>query len=241
MPEPANEVGFGKALRRLLLSCLLLCGLAQLAPAQGAELRIRVLPTWGADSLRLGQALPLPSGDSIVLERLRFYISGLQCLDSGGAPVSEEHAPRLLDLASPAHMSLALPVHAPCAQLALTLGIDSLTNVSGALGGDLDPTTGMYWAWQSGYINLKLEGTARHCPARNHRFQFHLGGYLPPHASAQRLSLPVPRAARAVTLAIDLAAFFAATDLATTYEVMRPCAAGTELSRRFASLIRVLP
>jgi hypothetical protein len=41
------------------------------------------------------------------------------------------------------------------------LGLDSLTNVSGALGGDLDPTKGMYWTWQNGYVNFKLQGSFR--------------------------------------------------------------------------------
>lgn len=46
------------------------------------------------------------------------------------------------------------------AQAYFLLGVDSLTNVSGAFGG-ASTIKGMYWAWNSGYINLKLKGAAR--------------------------------------------------------------------------------
>ena len=55
------------------------------------------------------------------------------------------------------------------------IGIDSLTNVSGDLDGDLDPALGMYWAWNSGYINMKLEGKSSSCKSVKKEFQFHIG------------------------------------------------------------------
>ena len=84
---------------------------------------------------------------------------------------------------------LKLPPDLTYDQLAFDIGIDSITNVSGAMGGDLDPTKGMYWTWQSGYINFKLEGTSPDCPARKNEFQFHLGGYAYPNASVQKIAL----------------------------------------------------
>ena len=71
------------------------------------------------------------------------------------------------------------------------IGIDSLTNVSGALGGDLDPQKGMYWAWQSGYINTKIEGRSPHCKNRKNAFQFHIGGYLQPFYAIRRVEMPL--------------------------------------------------
>ena len=67
------------------------------------------------------------------------------------------------------------------------LGVDSLTNSNGAMGGDLDPTKGMYWTWQSGYINVKIEGKYSGCNTRNNKFQFHLGGYQNPFQTIQKI------------------------------------------------------
>ena len=56
------------------------------------------------------------------------------------------------------------------------LGVDSLTNSNGAMGGDLDPTKGMYWTWQTGYIHFKLEGNII-CDSSRKSFEYHIGGY----------------------------------------------------------------
>lgn len=60
----------------------------------------------------------------------------------------------------------------------LYLGTDSSTNVSGTLDGDLDPIKGMYWAWNSGYINFKLEGYWNN--RAEEKFEYHIGGYRQP-------------------------------------------------------------
>lgn len=61
-----------------------------------------------------------------------------------------------------------------------SIGIDSVTSTSGAFGGELDPTNGMYWAWQSGYINVKME-----LEKEDIEFVYHLGGYRSPYTSIQ--------------------------------------------------------
>ena len=57
------------------------------------------------------------------------------------------------------------------------------------MGGDLDPTKGMYWAWQSGYINFKMEGSCSQCLATKNNFEFHLGGYQQPFYAMQTIEL----------------------------------------------------
>ncbi|MEZ4798230.1 MAG: MbnP family protein [Flavobacteriales bacterium] len=67
-------------------------------------------------------------------------------------------------------------------QINFSVGIDSITNVSGVMGGDLDPTKGMYWTWQSGYINFKLESS---------KITYHLGGYASPYPTIQNFSFKI--------------------------------------------------
>lgn len=119
----------------------------------------------------------------------------------------------------------------------LTIGVDSLTNVSGAMGGDLDPTRGMYWTWQSGYIGLKLEGSSPLCPTRNHAFRFHLGGYTPP--ASFPLAFRLHKRSAAIELEIDLSVFFDHTDLAVVHTVMSPGHTAADLMKLFTTCFRV--
>jgi hypothetical protein len=228
MPKRPRHLFQRKPLRWALLG-LLLCWAASL---QGqTSVTVRIVPTYAGAPLALDTAYPLPGGDSIRIQTLRFYLSGLQAWAQ--------------DLDDPGSLSLSLsiPAGAQPDAISFQLGIDSTTNVSGALGGDLDPVLGMYWAWQSGYINFKLEGSSPLCPTRHHAFQYHLGGYLPPFAALQNIRLSLPPAAQGRTelvvgLAIDR--FLAGIDLRTTHTVMRPCAEAVALSELLASLFYIL-
>jgi hypothetical protein len=68
------------------------------------------------------------------------------------------------------------------------VGVDSTSQVSGAMRGALDPQKGMYWAWQSGYISFKLEGKYYINSHDKLDFAFHLGGYQP-HTCSQWIAL----------------------------------------------------
>lgn len=64
------------------------------------------------------------------------------------------------------------------------VGVDSLRSVSGIekRGGALDPSgdmagDGMYWAWTSGYIFVKLEGSSTQSTSSNGKFYYHIGLY----------------------------------------------------------------
>ena len=101
------------------------------------------------------------------------------------------------------------------------MGIDSTTNVSGAMGGDLDPTKGMYWTWLSGYINFKLEGTSNICKTRHNEFQFHLGGYQHPFNSLQTVFIEISSKST-IEINIDLLKIFQQINLAQQHHIMSP-------------------
>ncbi|MBI3236019.1 MAG: hypothetical protein HYZ42_18620 [Bacteroidetes bacterium] len=113
--------------------------------------------------------------------------------------------------------------------VSFVLGIDSVTNVSGALGGDLDPTTGMYWTWQSGYINVKVEGRSNSCKTRNNEFQFHLGGYMFPNAAAQTILLDAKPNSN-LTMIVDLKPWFEQIKLSEQNHIMSPSLEAVRLS-----------
>ena len=74
--------------------------------------------------------------------------------------------------------------------ISFTIGVDSIHNCSGLQTGALDPTNAMFWAWNTGYIFLKLEGTADASHSPGHFFEYHIGGFRAPNNSIRSITLP---------------------------------------------------
>lgn len=69
------------------------------------------------------------------------------------------------------------------------IGVDSLHNCSGLQQGALDPTNGMFWAWNTGYVFLKLDGHAPASKSEGNIFEYHIGGYKQPTNSIRKITL----------------------------------------------------
>lgn len=215
---------------------LWICRSVAVPPAAEKEIHIRFRPVFQEQTLVLGQSYEL-KGQPVRIETLRFYVSQIALIRKGKTVWQEANSYHLVDLAEDTSLffGLTLPSAIKYDSLHFTLGIDSLTHVSGAMGGDLDPSKGMYWAWQSGYINFKLEGSSPLSTARGHGFQYHLGGYMPPYASARSISLRVPKAEQ-WTIRVNVGDFLAHTDLAQAHTLMSPGARASALSDRAAAI-----
>ena len=74
--------------------------------------------------------------------------------------------------------------------IAFTIGVDSIHNCSGLQTGALDPTNAMFWAWNTGYIFLKLEGNAAASRSPGHFFEYHIGGFRAPNNAIRNIILP---------------------------------------------------
>ncbi len=173
----------------------------------------------------------LNTSDSIKFETLKFYVSNVQLLSNGNVVYTEANSFHLIDASIESSFLFSLTHDSKIIfnELKFDLGIDSITNVMGAMGGDLDPTKGMYWTWQSGYINFKLEGTSNACPARKNEFEFHLGGYQSPFKALQSIQLKV-NLNDAVEIYLDLKKYFDTIDLTKQNQVMSPNKEAVELS-----------
>ena len=182
-----------------------------------------------------------PESQPITIEVLKFYISKVELYNLDEKVFVEKNSFHLLDAVDKNSLTFQLNVPAQLSftHLKFNIGIDSLTNVSGAFGGDLDPTNGMYWTWQSGFINFKLEGIAKNCPARHNRFQFHIGGYQPPFNSLQTIEFEISdRKNITIELAIDK--IFKQINIEETYQVMSPNEKSVAFSKLIPSLFTVL-
>lgn len=205
-------------------------------------LTLRFVPSFQEVPFLLANAAYSYEGENALqIETLRFYISRIQFYQETTLVFAEENSFHLIDAEAPEtlQLSVSIPTSVSYNQIKFCLGIDSLTNASGALGGALDPMHGMYWTWQSGYINFKLEGLAKDCPARNHRFQFHLGGFQAPFNALQEVALSISNTEELnIRVAVDH--FFTDLDLASDYQVMSPSQKAMELSQRAATIFSII-
>lgn len=204
---------------------------------QNKPIQISFRPVFGKADIDMENAL-LKGGDTTAFEIIRFYISNLKLMKDNKVVYSEKNSVHLVDAADSNSLQILLQVPAKmaCNKLQFNIGIDSTTNVSGALGGDLDPTKGMYWTWQSGYINVKVEGRNPICSSPGHAFQFHLGGYQNPYNSLQKVGVEL-RKKRTVIL-LDIKRFMQHIDLSKQHHLMSPGEEAVRLSGIFAKCFR---
>ncbi|RYZ46261.1 MAG: hypothetical protein EOP49_23590 [Sphingobacteriales bacterium] len=207
-------------------------------------MHIRFVPLVQHDTLQLEtQSYTNQHHVSYSIDLFRCYISNLRLLKGDLIVWSSNSDFYLLDASKPASLKIqtAIPADIRFDSIRFTLGVDSMTNAGGVGGGALDPALGMYWAWHSGYINMKLEGRSPACTTRKQAFQYHLGGFLNGDACDQQLSLPVSPDSRAITIGIDLSLFFSNLDMAGTPAVMMPGLQSRALSVVAARMFFVLP
>lgn len=166
---------------------------------------------------------------------LKFYVSNIHFLKNKKIVFAEKNSFHLIDLSFPSTQKIKMskPLSVDFDEIAFSLGIDSITSVSGALGGDLDPMKGMYWAWQSGYINFKLEGKKE-----TTQFILHLGGYQHPFYCLQQLVLPVNNS-NPVKIVFDVKPFIERSETTHTKRIMSPGSEAMLLSKELRNYFRI--
>jgi hypothetical protein len=163
--------------------------------------------------------------DTLTIESFKCYISNIRIHYSDNTVFIQKDSYHLLDLSNP--KTLGIPITQKdgrlVSKITFNIGIDSITNNSGALAGDLDPIKGMYWAWQSGYINMKIEGKSPSCKTHKNEFQFHIGGYLQPYYAMRQMEFELDKKDHEdITIGIDLYALLSNLELKDTNSVMIP-------------------
>ncbi len=96
----------------------------------------------------------------------------------------------------------------------------------------------MYWTWQSGYINFKLEGKCSSCATRNHQFQYHLGGYTRGYNTYRQVTLAVDDIAQ-MTIELRLDSIIDQLDSGDKCTIMSPGDRAVELSEILASQCKI--
>jgi hypothetical protein len=96
------------------------------------------------------------------------------------------------------------------------IGVDSLLNCSGAQTGALDPLNDMFWTWNNGYVNFKLEGFSPSSNANNKKVEQHIGGYKSPYTTMRKIYLKLPadyfKYRKNITIQLNLDKYWKATN-----------------------------
>lgn len=198
---------------------------------------VRFKAIYNGQEISIGKTINDSNSNWIEFSTLRFYVSDLYIIDNQGQEILGEQY-QLIDLEN--QESLTIMQHENgILQLRFLLGIDSLTNVAGILEGPLDPINGMYWTWNSGYINFKLEGRTNLSLAPKNEFVYHLGGYLNPYSTSREVILQLDPKKQETIIEIQLDKWLKSIDIRETNSVMIPGAKAVQLSDELVDIFKV--
>lgn len=186
---------------------------------------------WGEHQFKLDSSYVLGNNSRIKIDKFQVYLSNFGLKD--GSSYKQKNSHYLID-ASAENNSFTLPTKKvnKASIIEFQIGVDSIAQVSGAKVGALDPTNGLYWTWNSGYINLKMEGELRDSSGAVRPIMLHLGGYKYPFASSSKVTFPLKNNLLK-ELEIDLKNFWLKYANATDLEIMSPSHSAVEYIQYF--------
>lgn len=126
------------------------------------------------------------SGEDFTVSTLNYFISNIKLVRDDGKTytIPQDSSYFLIRESDPKSQLITLKQlpEGNYTGIEYLIGVDSLRSVSpidkrvGALDPSGDPEDGgMYWAWSSGYIFLKLEGVSLKAGSANNKFYYHIG------------------------------------------------------------------
>ncbi len=209
-----------------LFGLVLIC-LSVFSQTNNDSLLIRVQFQFDGKDLQLNSTCISKQNDTLTFDKIKMYLSKPQFIYKNDLNPEEANSYHLIDIENPKSQQFSVKNSSrkEIIGLKFNIGIDSLASVSGAMEGALDATNGMYWAWQSGFINFKIEGKSSSCLTRKNKFQFHVGGYLQPYYAMKSIAISMEQIQilnNSVRINVDLAKLFDAIQLSQTNTVMIP-------------------
>jgi len=143
---------------------------------------------WGNERILPNTQYHYAVNNSISFEELKLYISDIYLVtDAKREKIADVCFVDFEDSISGILNQKYIPMNN--GKLIFTLGLDSIYHVNMDYEGDLDPVLGMYWAWNTGYIHVKIVAKCSESIEKNGLLDYHLGGYLKPNATMHQIEL----------------------------------------------------
>lgn len=184
------------------------------------------------------------SGEAFKINKLKFYISGITFHNPNGQNVQDSSF-HLIDMYDTSSQRIMLNIErGNYDSLQFSIGVDSIHNVSGAQSGALDPTYGMFWTWNTGYIYVKFEGTSPVSTAPNQRFTYHIGGFKTGENALRTIRFPVSidiDKHAGIEYAADVANWFdGSLKMATYPTIMTPGPIALNFADNYAKMFSII-
>ena len=180
------------------------------------------------------------TNDTVTITKMKFYLSNFELESEDGTEYKESNSVHLVDAETLSSLEFHLK-NVPdikIKKIRFDIGIDSLASVSENFDGDLDPALGMYWAWNTGYINLKLEGKSSSCTNIKKEFQFHIGGYLPKQNVLQKIELEIDEN-QIINIEVELSKWLDSLSLKETNSIMIPGEKAIAMARIYKNIFEI--
>ena len=156
--------------------------------------------------------------EEIKISIFNYWITNIVLVREDGTEFVEAESYRLIrgDKASTQHFHIMNVPAGTYKAIKFMVGVDVPRNTSGAQTGALDPTTSgdMFWNWNTGYIQAKLEGTSPQSTELNNAVIYHIGGVKAGEETPRNVSIDFPQnmvvgeKAGAVKIKTDAAMWF---------------------------------
>jgi hypothetical protein len=158
----------------------------------GAFLEIELVNQINGQPLQLNKPLVNSFQETFTLTDYKYYISNLELLN----PTKNFKAPDtyfLVNEQSPDSKTLKTTIKADAYEgLLFLVGIDSARQVSGNRTGVLDPSQGMYWDANLGYMTAMLQGHSDFSGAPGNVLQHQIGGFEGQFNALRYVIIPFP-------------------------------------------------
>jgi hypothetical protein len=126
-------------------------------------------------------------GEKYTISKLKYYVSNFCLLTNGALEIN-----KTVYLIDAAKENTVIKKNArKIVGISFLVGVDSALHCSGAQNGVLDPLNDMFWTWNNGYVNFKLEGKSVSSSADNNRIEQHVGGYKGEYKTMRKVFLPI--------------------------------------------------
>lgn len=180
------------------------------------------------------------TNDTVTITKMKFYLSNIVLELEDGTQYKESNSFHLVDAETLSSLEFYLK-NVPdikIKKIGFAVGIDSKNSISEKFDGDLDPALGMYWAWNTGYINMKLEGKSSSCTTVKKEFQFHIGGYLPKQNALQEIELKIDEN-QIINIEVELSKWLDSLTLKETNSIMIPGENAMAMARIYKNIFEI--
>ncbi len=207
----------------------------------------------GDSDLVLGNMYVNPFGEELTITSFKYYLSNFHFHSKD---LSKDFKIRnsyyFLNQAD--ESSLVLNFDLPprsFSALSFMIGVDSIRNVSGVQSGALDPMNGMFWTWNTGYINAKLEGFSPASKNSRQKVEYHIGGFRQRENTIKKITIPLSEkdvmrngSLMELHINVDVNKWFKSTHelkIADTSVVMTPGNLATKFADNYANMFSIAP